>query len=83
MQNLAGVGAMEEKPNNSTVDEEKPELSQVQMAELMLRLAEIRREVESQDEEGKPSKTIKWLLVIAAGLLLVTLIMGNKSCSIF
>ena len=52
------------------------------MAELMLRLAEI-AEVESQDEEGKPSKTIKWLLVIAAGLLLVTLIMGNKSCSIF
>ena len=71
---------MEEKPNNSTVDEEKPELSQVQMAELMLRLAEIRREVESQDEE-MPGVAVQWLAVVAWAP--VTLIMGNKSCSIF
>ena len=61
-----------------------PDTNQVDMADLMFRLAAIRREVEtSSNEMVVPKKAIKYLVVVFLGLILTILITGNNSCGLY
>ncbi len=59
---------------------DSPERPPPDMASLMLRLAEIRREVEGAAPAPRRGNPTVWLIGIAVGLLLATLLFGRPSC---
>lgn len=65
-----------DEPPSSTPPERPPP----DMASLMVRLAEIRREVEGTSPARRRVNPAIWGIGIAVGLLLATLLFGRPSC---